>query len=341
MKKKEQANATTQTKGAYTFAPAITTLAFPIFFGKNIKMNVAVLQDKPSTPKPILERLTVTKYELSDIAVKFFNLKGFLKKRLVLIIEIPISEIASIENFGNELTITWHGSDYKFVSKKKNESFSSLVGQIRSLQEQLQKAAETEQEVIQIKNELSKIMNSSIDIVDLAFNILNGLSRKRIDWGRLEGYANNMESNYNSKEQTKIPLLLDFKKISAATKKQEPKTLSKETLAILRTIYWHFDNLKLDCDPKKASWALKNAKSVILAYYTLNDLMLGKIIGDSNSGEEVLALEKTLLELEKESSVKFAFEQLKINLDKLSVEGESGRVIEDTRNIFKEQLKLL
>jgi len=337
MKKKQQAYAK-KTNGICIFSPAITTIAFPLLFGKKVEADTRVLQEKSSNKFPD-EKLTIEKYELSDIALKFFKAKGMLKKHWVLVIEIPISEIISIENLGDELTVTWKGSDYKFISKKK-ESFSSLVEQIRVLQEKQKKATETEKEVTQRKTELTELIHSSIDVVDLAFNIIMGLNRKRVDWVRLESYANGLESKHGSKELSQSHLVLDFAKIAAAIKKQDPKTASKETFAILKILFGHVNNLKLGDYKKDSDLMLNNVQAVILAYYVLNDLMLGKIVNDSEGDKEFFALENILSSLASESNFRISFDQLKLGVNKLSAVEEHGGIIEDTRAIFREQLKL-
>jgi hypothetical protein len=137
------------------------------------------------------------------------------------------------------------------------------------------------------------------------------------------------------------PLNLDFAKVSAAIKRQVPKETSKETYNILKSIYEYFDGLKPDDDLKDASLNFQNANAVILAYYTLNDLLLGKVIGEKDNKKESLALESVLLGLANESTVKVNFEELKVSMDRLDVEVENESVVEDTRAIFKEQLKQL
>jgi len=49
--------------------------------------------------KPNSKGLDITKYEISHNKIKFFYAKGFLKKRWVLIKEIPIQEISGVESF--------------------------------------------------------------------------------------------------------------------------------------------------------------------------------------------------------------------------------------------------
>jgi hypothetical protein len=66
--------------------------------------NAESIQEKSGeNKKPKSKGLAITKYEISDNKIKFFDAKGFLKKHWVLIKEMPVQEINNIESFGNEL----------------------------------------------------------------------------------------------------------------------------------------------------------------------------------------------------------------------------------------------
>lgn len=317
--------------------PTITTVAVPVLFGRGKKTEST--QEK--TPQPERKKpksLAVAKYEVSESALKFFDAKGFPKKRWVLITEIPISEVSNVENFGNELSITWNGVVYSFVLKKKSESFSELRDQIRGLLEQQQKTEESTDQASLRKSDLTGLINGSIGIVDLAFDILMGLHEKRVDWTRLEVSADKLGSSRDFTGQTVAPLNLDFEKVSAAIKKQIPKETAKETFSILKSIYTYFEILK-PADGEKVYF--QNALLSILAYYTLNDLLFGKVIGEKDSRKESLALEDVLMSLANESNVKVNFEELQVNMDRLDAETGDKNAIEEARAIFKKQLELL
>jgi len=176
----------------------------------------------------------------------------------------------------------------------------------------------------------------------LSFDVLMGLHERRVNWAGLEGIADKLGSSWTFSGQTLAPLNLDFAKVSAAIKKQAPKETAKETFSILKLIYQYFDGLKPDANEKeKADLNLQNAKAGIVAYYTLNDLLLGKVVGEKDSEKEIYAFEGFLLGLAKESNVKVSFEDLRAKMDGLSGQMDDGSVVEQARGIFKEQLKLL
>jgi lipopolysaccharide export system protein LptA len=69
----------------------------------------------------------------------------------------------------------------------------------------------------------------------------------------------------------------------------------------------------------------------------LNDLLLGRFVGDKDNRREVIELEAALQNLAA-ANFKVDVEALKGSLD---LEAEKQAVIEDSRALFKEQLKQL
>jgi hypothetical protein len=319
----------------YTFAPAITTLAFPILMER--RKNNDSEHDKSGQPSK-LNRLVVEKYELSNDFLKFYVTKGFPKKRWASIKEIPVYEITSVECSGCDLRLSWKGSAYEFIFKEKNESFIMLCDQIRSLLEGQRKNIEINEKTNPQKNDLKSIINFSIGIVDFSFNILMELSRRKISWDNLERYIDSLETNLAFKGQTMEPLNVAFGDFFAVIRKHAPKETSKEAIKILKTIYSYFDALKAD---ENLNIELQNVKTAILAYYALNDLIFANLVDRTADEKENLALESALLSLADKSNFKVNFGELKARIDRVGVEEENQGFIEDARSIFKDQLKLL
>ena len=74
----------------------------------------------------------VDKVEVSNNVAKFLVAKGLGKKQWIVVKEIPLVEIEHVEKFGNELTVTWKGATFKFVSKEKTDLFRKLVDQVNA-----------------------------------------------------------------------------------------------------------------------------------------------------------------------------------------------------------------
>ncbi|TFH22276.1 hypothetical protein E4G67_04575 [Candidatus Bathyarchaeota archaeon] len=318
----------------YTFTPLITTVAFPLLIVR--QKNAESTQEKsPENKKPKSKSFAIIKYEVSDNKIKFFDAKGFPKKRWVLIKEMPIQEISSIESFGNELRITWNEEVYTFVSKKNSESVISLCDQIQSLLKDRQKTIENNEKSYLRKNDLRKVM----DVIDLSFDILMELNEKMINWIHLEGNAEGLMDSWKLNEGA--PLNLDFANVSAAIKRRIAEEISKEAFGILKSVYEYFDGLKPEDDQKDNSVNAPNAKNLILAYYMLNDVLFGNVVGEVDNEKENQALESALLNLANGSNVKANIEELKNGLYRLGVEGDRYRIFNDIRASFKEKLSLL
>ena len=334
MKNKANPPATQGKNRRYAFTPLITTVAFPLLIGR--QKNAESTQEKLSENKNSKSKsLAIIKYEVSDNKIKFFDAKGFPKKRWVLIKEMPIHEISGIESFGKELKLTWNEEVYTFVFKKESESVTSLYDQIQSLLKDRQKTMENNEKSYLRKNDLRKVM----DVIDLSFDILMGLNEKTIDWIHLECNAAGYLDSWKLDEGA--PLNLDFTNVSAAIKRRIPEETSKEAYSILKSIYEHFDVLKSLNYLKDDGVTVPNAKNLIWAYYMLNDVLFGKVVGEVDNKKEILAMEDVLLDLANGSNVKFNLEELKGGIYKLGVEADCNRIFKDTRKNFKEKLSIL
>ena len=135
------------------------------------------------------------------------------------------------------------------------------------------------------------------------------------------------------------PLNLDFLKISSAINSQNLQKTSKETYNILKTIFEYFNDLSIDDDFKDSIPNFQSAKAIILAYYTLNDLLLGKLVGDKENKNESHQLESALEILSNNTGFKVNIEDLRVNIENLTPDNDLEGVIDNARGIFKEQLK--
>jgi hypothetical protein len=205
--------------------------------------------------------------------------------------------------------------------------------------ERRQKIIEDNGRVVLRRNELLEVLNSSLVIVDLSFDILIGLHKKRANWQQLEDYSKDFGTNFNFIGQSMPSLNLDFLKISIAIKSQTSKEISKEAHNILKLIYSYFDSLSLDDDIKESVPNFLSTKALISSYYTLNDILLGKVVGDRENKKEIHQLESVLRILANNTNFIVNIEELKASIDKVIPENDLETVIDDSRAIFKEQLK--
>jgi hypothetical protein len=326
----------------YPYTPAITTVAVPLLlFGRRKKAETTgqTVQEKTSKPAPKPKRIVIDKYEISENVLKFFVTKGFLKKHLVTVKEIPISEISAVESLGNQLRVTWQGFTDSFVIYKKGESFSKLRDQIQSLLAEQQKTLENAARAKQRKSDITELIDASIRTVDASFNVLLSLQVKNINWANLETFANGLGENLNLAWKMLPSLSLDFSNVHEAIKNQTPGKTSKETFNVLKSLYDYFEELKLEDDMGDVHPNFKDAQSAIFAYYMLNDLWLAKLVGEKDSADEVLELEVALQNLSKETSFRVVFEELAAGFGKIGPDVDIVGVVEDSRELFRAQLK--
>jgi hypothetical protein len=304
---------------------------------KRKKSNDSEEQENP--PKKKQKGIEVAKVEVSDNIAKFFVAKGLGKKHWIVVREIPVLEIEHIEKLGNELSVTWKGTTDAFFTKEKTDLFGKLVDQVNGILEDQRKTKENNEKAALRRNELLGVINTSVGIIDQSFNVLIGLQKKRINWERFEGYSKDLGENIALTWQTMPPLNLGFSKISSAIKTQIPKEASNEAYSILKATFGYFDGLSVDDEFKENHPNFQDAKAVILGYFMLNDLLLGKVVGDKENKEEISQLESVLQNLAAETNFKVNIDELKSTINKIDVDSNRESVIERSREIFKQQLK--
>jgi hypothetical protein len=189
------------------------------------------------------------------------------------------------------------------------------------------------------RNEIIRVMDSSIRLIDLSFDILVALRDKRINWQRIDYNVRDFGENFRFVGKTIPPMNLDFLKLSLTTKNQLLRETTKEVRVILKEIYDYFDNLNLDEDIKESIPNFLSAKALILVYFNLNDLLLGKVVEDKDNKKEIHQLDSLLQILAKNTEFKLNIEELKSSIDEVIPETEFESVIDDCREIFKNKLK--
>jgi len=170
----------------------------------------------------------------------------------------------------------------------------------------------TDDQVDLRRTEMLEVIKVSIGLIELSFDILISLQEKRLNWVKLENCSKDFGLNLNFTFQTMPPLNLDFLKISSEISSQNLQKTSKEAYNILKTIFEYFNGLSVDDDFKESVPNFQSAKAIILAYYTLNDLLLGKLVGDKEIQKESYQLECALEILANNTSFKVNIEELRV-----------------------------
>ncbi len=330
-----------QHNNPYLITPAITTVAMPLLNGRrqNTSPAVQTAQEKPKNGRSKPKTTRIEKYEVTSETLKFYVEKGLFRKRFVVVKEIPVYEISGIESLGNELSVTWKGATDWFVLKKNSASLCELREQIQSLLDEHQKNLEAQAKEAKRKSDLTGLLNFSVGIVDSSFDMLMGLQFKPVNWEKLDIYANSLIDKTGFAGQTLAPLTLDFSKVAEAIRSEVSENASKEIFEVLKTVYVYFEELQLEDNVEQVHPNFKDAKEVILACFTLNDIWLGKIAGEKDNQKESQVLEGALQSLADGTSFNVNFETLKAGFDKMVPDAQLESTIEDNREIFLGQLR--
>ncbi len=328
---------------SHSYIPAKIPAAMQLLlFGRHKKEPASQQGNTQETPpKQKQRKLTgtaIAKYEIAEEKVKFYAAKGFFKKRWVVVKEFPVSEVSAVESVDNWISLTWNGAAYSFILKKKAESFAKLCEQIQSIRDEGQKKREKDEYAALRKSELLGAINASLPIVDSSFDILMGLHEKRVNWTLIDGFVQRLGSGVSFKGQTLAPLELDFGTVTAAVKAQSAKETSKEAFAVIKAIHGYFNGLKPEADLADVHPSFEQAKVLVLAYLTLNDLLLAKIVGEKDSKKEFGALELQLADLANQTSFKVNVEDVKAIIDGAGAEAAGEGAVADARALFKERL---
>lgn len=314
-----------------------------LFFGRKKKQlpQAGSASEAPAKPKPKkLTGLKVAKYEVAEGKVKFFNMKGLFKKRWVVEKEFPIYEITVVETQADWLGLTWSNQVYQFILKSKSESFIKLQEQIQNLQGEQQKVKELNELAAKRKADLLGLIGRSLPVVDSSFDILIGLHAKRVDWRQVEAHSQTLGASFSYKPITLPPLDLNFAAVATGVISQVAKDTSKETLTVLKAMHSYFDSLKPEDNLAEFNPNFEHAKAALLAYYTLNDLLLAKVVGEKDSKKEAAYLEE-LLKAFAGTEVKLDLAALLAAVDGAALETSRDGAIFEARALFKEQLKQL
>lgn len=273
-------------------------------------------------------------------AIKFYVEKGRLRKQKQIAKEIPIADIESVERVENELSISWKGVTDRFVMEKAElaETLHAKITEALDVQRKLLEAKEAPK---QKANELAQALSNAIKIADSLFDILRSL-HGRVNWNRVETHLKRSKETIRSFTDQKGAANLDFAKLSSAIKEHLPEEISKEAYGILKALFEHFNGLTSQSEaPAQIHPNNDDAKKVILAYYTLNDIILGIVVEDEEVRKESNELVTVLDDLSKVTGLKIDVAAVKEAVNKLGVEKDRESVIEESRAGFVQQLKEL
>jgi hypothetical protein len=276
--------------------------------------------------------------EFIDNILSFHWEKGYFRRRRIIVRKIPIDEIESMNRTDNELSIAWKGVTDLFIIEEP-ELAGSIFEIIPQTSREQRKIYEEKQVAKQTRNELITILSDVMETIDSLFDILRSL-HGWVDWVHTENLLKRSEENAKHLDNQQIGLTpLNFLKLTSAIKAHLLKETSKETYSLLKYLHDYFSKLTMANEPlRQLNPNLLDIRTIILADYMLNDIILGIIVGDTVE-KEINSLTVSLEKLSKNTDLKTNIDRLKNSINKLCVEHEKERVIQKTRMVLRRQLE--
>jgi len=279
--------------------------------------------------------------ELGGNAIKFYVVKGRFKKQKKIAKEIPFAEIETFERVDNELNIVWQGFTDRFVLET-TELAETIHAKITEALDAQRKTLEAKEEALkQERNELVQALSDALKITDSLFDVLRSL-HGRVNWNRVERHLKCSKDYFRRFADKKGTVNLDSEKLSSAMGEHLAAELSKEVYSSLRALFEYFNGLASQNGfPERIHPNHDDAKKVILAYYTLNDIILGMVVGAEDVGKESIELMAALDDLSKGKGLTIDVVAVKDVVNKLVAEKEKESVVEECRSVFMQQLNAL
>ena len=118
--------------------------------------------------------------------------------------------------------------------------------------------------------------------------------------------------------------------------------ISSSIFADLKSMYDCINSLTPENGPAdKIHPNNEDARNAVRAYYTINDILLGHVVGDQEIGGEINELFSMLGEIAKQTGQTANFDALQEVINKLQSEDSTDAYIHECRSLVKQQLKQL
>jgi len=268
--------------------------------------------------------------EVSNDTVKFYVETGRFRKHRETIRNIPIAEIESLERQENDLSLTWKENTDVFAVAETSKVLAIHERILAGLKEQQKPAestvAETQKET-EKTNQLIQETASTIEVANALFTILRHM-HGRVDWKLVElGFQQVDEASAKLTSLGTDFAFLDVTPISVAVQQRYPKEIADRTFEALKTLHKHFNSD--DSSPTEGADKprpnKKDSRVLVQAFYVLNDLTIGAVVGDKDFEKETTELMKLLDELAKQPNSRIDMNAVKTSFEKLSLGREKQK----------------
>ncbi len=289
------------------------------------------LQTTTSSSRATLKSVGEGQLQLADDTLKFQTSKGRLKKRNMAVKEIALADIDAIKIIGNQLSVTAKGATDVFIieSAELLEAIDVRVTAKLAHQRQLKEEQEATKAAARQK------ISVALRVVDELFDVLLALQENLVDWDSIQAQIARaqQDSAILLKDET---VTLNFAALERAVQRGLPKETTKQTHLLLSVLHEYFallavlDTLSAEVHPN-----FQDVKTVALAYYMLNDVILSLVVGDGETKKETVELTALLEKLPNAGNSREDAEEIIAQLAKARADGES---IQELRATFRQLL---
>jgi hypothetical protein len=255
---------------------------------------------------------------------------------------VSLADVESVERQGNNLSIVWKGNTDTFVVEEPLQ-VEPIHRRITAALEERKKEQENKDAVGQQRSKLAQITANTMEAAASVFDILKNL-HGRVDWKLVENsYKQSEENVARLMSQSVKSVCLDVKPLSLAVENRRAKETAQKAYDVLRALHDYFDGMASSVeDSEQFHPNRRDVKLVMQAFYLLNDMALGAVVGDETVKKEGTVLLKVLDDLTKLPGSKVDVNAVKTAIDKLGGEKEEQRLaVEEIQPNLQQQLKEL
>jgi len=187
----------------------------------------------------------------------------------------------------------------------------------------------------------SSALTAVYPIVDSIFDILSTLNGK-VDWDIIEKNVEEVSEEAKLFSQNSSSSEIDTSPLIKAIRKGNASEASNEAYRVLLSLMGTFKQLSSKTpDPSQTNLNFVAAKTILNAYYVLNDVIFAIVVGDPTAKEETNQLETMLNVYSNTTNVRLDTKVLVDQLSKVQDEMGNQQRIEECRALFKNQVKLV
>ena len=322
---------------------AVTCVVAVMFLRRKKQQSPKTAPDEPMNKAKIAKpkKLNPATVELFNDMLRFHATMGRFKKRPELIKEFPIANIEGVSLTGKDFRVSSAGTAEVFLVESAEQA-ERVCKRVTEALDERRKTLEAMSVASQKRNELAKTLGEAMDMVDSLFDVLLSL-HGQVDWNRVDGHVRLFEERCASfKPPESHSALLDCTGLSEAAKARKPTGVSTDAVRLLKSLYDNFASKPVSDEfSEQLHPNVRDLQAVVLAYYALNDIVLGVRVGDKEITKESIGLVSMLGDLAKSANVGIDIDSFKKMLDQLISANARENLVSENRAMFRQQLREL